>query len=253
VKRLTLLLLVSGCCSVVTADEPIPPTPVPAPAKITIPDVSTIPRDTMLVISADKPLIILQAPDTGILKLTKVRSPLSVFGRFADGDGSSEFRAFDDPYLWVVTGAKAGTTELILIESGIESADQVVRRSLTISGIGPNPPPGPGPGPEPGPGPKAELVSIAIVEDTMQRSTETAILMNRLTAWTEFVDAGNDWRPYDLTTPEAKGKEAIAELGSITAPAIVIRDKTTRRVIHKGPLPATFADLQKLIGGLTGG
>lgn len=247
-KHFLLTLLLSGCCSIASADEPRPP------AKITIPDIATIPRDTMLVISSDAPLIILQSPDKGILKITSVVSPLSIFGRFADGDGSSEFRQFSEPHLWVVTGAKAGTTELILIQLGVESADQIVRRTLTIAGQGPQPPPGPepDPGPLPEPLPVAEHVRLTIVEDSTNRKPETAILLNALVGWDELQAAGHDYRLYDKDTTEPGGVKAVVELDGIT-PGIVVTDKDTGKTIHKGPLPVKFADLKFLVGSLTGG
>jgi hypothetical protein len=66
------------------------------------------------------------------------------------------------------------------------------------------------------------------------------------------VDSGNDWRAYALTTGEARGKQAITDLNG-PVPGIVIYEKTTRKMIHRGDLPATFDELKKLIGGLTGG
>ena len=79
-----------------------------------------------------------------------------------------------------------------------------------------------------------------------------AITMNGLVGWTAFVDSGNDWRAYDLTTGEARGKKAITDLNG-PSPAIVIYDKATGQMIHRGDMPATIDELKTLIGGLTGG
>jgi hypothetical protein len=235
------------------ADEPVPPSPDPAlKVVIHLPEgTNGVPRDCLLMITSTKPLIILQVPDGGVLKIKQWKSPFAMAAKYADSDGDYEPRQYDQPFIWTVMAGKPGATELLLIPTVCETADEIVRRTLIVGG--PRPPPDPEPDPNPNPQPKAETVSVAIVEDTMQRSPETAVLLNALVGWTEFVDAGNDWRLYDRTTGEAKGKEAIAELGPIKVPAIVIRDKTTRIVLHKGPIPATIGDLKKLIGGLTDG
>ena len=79
-----------------------------------------------------------------------------------------------------------------------------------------------------------------------------AITMNGLVAWTAFVDAGNDWRSYDLTTGEARGKKAITDLNG-PSPGLVVYDKATSKMIHRGNMPATIGELKTLIRGLTGG
>ena len=86
----------------------------------------------------------------------------------------------------------------------------------------------------------------------MNRSPDTAILMNGLVAWTEFVDGGNDWRAYDLKTGEARGKQAITDING-PVPGIVIYAKPGGQVMHRGTLPETFDELKKLIARLTGG
>jgi len=252
-RRLLLALLLSGCCTVHGEDQPIrlPMTPgvVPEPGPVAG-AVDNLKPDSLYVVTADLPLIILQSPDGGLVKITSVPSPMNFFAKFADGTGQWESRTYSDKHIYVLSPVKSGTCELLLIPEGVQSAIEIVRQKLTVSGQGPNPPPGPGPGPNPHP--VAKNVSVAIVEDTMNRSPDTAILMNQLVAWSEFADAGNDWRAYDLKTGEAKGKQAITDLNG-PVPGIVVYDKSNRKMIHRGDLPATFEDLKKLIGGLTGG
>ena len=86
----------------------------------------------------------------------------------------------------------------------------------------------------------------------MNTSPETAIVLNAVANWTTFVDAGNDWRRYDLTTGEAKGIKAITDLNG-PSPGLVIYDKATGTMIHRGNLPTTVYELKTLIGGLTDG
>jgi len=248
------------CCQVATADEkpirlPMTPGVVPEPGPVAG-AVDKLEPDSLYIVTADVGLIILQSPDGGLVRITAIESPMSVFAKFADGNGQFEFRKYTDKFIYALSPIKSGTCELLLIPQGVEDADAIVRQTLTVSGVGPQPPPVPGPGPEPKPDPEPQPtvknVSLAIVEDTMNRSPDTAILMNQLVAWTEFVDAGNDWRAYDLKTKETRGKQAITDLNG-PVPGIVIYDRSTRKMIHRGDVPATFGDLKALVGRLTGG
>ena len=126
------------------------------------------------------------------------------------------------------------------------------RSSVIVSGYD-NPTPNPiPPTPDPIPQPKAESVTIAIVDDGLNRSAETAAVLNGLCVWNAFFDAGSGYRIYDVETKESRGIAARKELGE-TIPGIVITDKATRKVIHKGPVPATFEELKAIVGSLTGG
>jgi len=220
-------------------------------AETRVEPVDTIRADEWYVIESDSPLFVLTSP-AGILEVESIVGPMTFRGRFAGGD-KIETRTFSGPHLNLVTALKPGKAEVIVIPQGVTCAEDIIRQVLTVSGQGPKPPPEPEPiPPDDDPLPAVKNVSLAIVEDTMNRSPDTAILMNQLVAWTEFVDAGNDWRAYDLKTGEARGKQAITDLNG-PVPGLVIYEKTTRKMIHRGDLPATFDELKKLIGGLTGG
>jgi len=218
--------------------------------------VSTLTADSWYVIESDAPLIVLSSP-TGLVQVQADEGPLRVRGIFADGTGETETRTYQSKNLYFVNAIKAGSTELLVVPVGVSDESQIVRQVLTVT-VGPRPPPGPGPEPQPNPQPKpeptpqAENVSLAIVEDTMNRSPEMAITMNGLVGWTAFVDSGNDWRAYDLTTGEARGQKAITDLNG-PSPGIVVYNKATGTMIHRGDMPATIDELKTLIGGLTGG
>lgn len=261
-RRLLALLLISGCCVSVGADEPTPnikipmapgvePGPQPEPVSGAV---DKLAADRLYVVTADVPLLILQSPDGGLVKITSVASPMNFFARFADGGADYESRSYTQPHIYVLTAAKTGVCELLLVPVGVKSAEAIVRQRLTVSGMGPNPPPGPDPPPDPDPHPQpvTKNVSMAIVEDVMNRSPDTAILMNGLVAWTQFVDSGNDWRAYDLKTSESRGKKAITDING-PVPGIVIYAKPGGQVIHRGALPATFDELKALIARLTRG
>jgi len=220
--------------------------------------VDTLPIGELFIVESDAELIVRQCT-SGLLTVREIAPggirPIGIDGLFAGGDRGGETRVFTGAHVYSFRGIRPGKLQVNLIPKGvlIEHESDAPLLVLTVSGQGPKPPPEPEPiPPDDDPLPTVKNVSIAIVEDTMNRSPDTAILMNQLVAWTEFVDAGNDWRAYALTTGEARGKQAIADLNG-PVPGIVIYEKTTRKMIHRGDLPATFAELKSIIGRLTGG
>lgn len=253
-RIITSLLITLHCLTLGASDVRFPMrgvvvTPESAPVMMAE-VVDTIRAEEWYIVESESELICLTSP-VDVLEVESLGGPMTFRGRFAGGEGKIETRKFSGPYLYAVTATQAGKAELIVVPVGVASADQVQRVVLTVEGARP-PPPKPDPEPEPEPQPVAQHVSLAIVEDTMNRSPDTAILMNGLVAWTEFVDSGNDWRAYDLTTRESRGKKAIEDLNGVS-PGIVIYDKETGRVMHNGPMPETIAQLKSLIGRLTGG
>jgi hypothetical protein len=254
-RLIALILLTLHCLTLGASDIRLPMrsvevTPDPV-AETKLEPVDVIRADEWYVIESDSPLFVLASP-AGILEVEPIVGPMTFRGRFAGGD-KIETRTFSGPHLHLVTAIMPGKAEVIVIPQGVTCQEDIIRQVLTVSGVGPKPPPDEDTiPPDDDPIPAVENVSVAIVEDTMNRSPDTAILMNGLVAWTEFVDSGNDWRAYDLKTGEARGKQAITDLNG-PVPGIVIYEKTTRKMIHRGDLPATFDELKKLIGGLTGG
>ena len=127
------------------------------------------------------------------------------------------------------------------------SSASPVRR---VSGVGPQPPPGPGPDPDPPPVVKAEHVRIAIVEDTLNRSPSTAIVLNALVGWKEFWNAGNVYRLYDQSTKEPNGLKAIVDIGTTRLPAMVAYDSESGAVLEMRQLPLTFDRFKEVAEGL---
>lgn len=250
-KHLTAILLTLHCLTLGASDVRFPMrgvTVTPEAAPVLMAEViDRIRAEEWYIVESESELICITSPK-GVLDVETLTGPMTFRGRFAGGD-KVETRKFAGPYLYAVTATVAGKAELIVVPVGVSSADQVQRVVLTVDGA--RPPPGPEPQPEPEPQPIAKNVSIAIVEDTMQRTPSMAILMNGLVAWTEFIDAGNHWRAYDLRTSEARGKKAIMELNGVV-PGLVIYDRETARIMHNGPMPETIDQLKSLVGRLTG-
>jgi len=231
--------------------EPDKPKPIQDPTDPTV--ISEIKLDEMWVIESPIELYVLTSP-VNVLDVETTEGPIRVRGKFSDGLGKIEVRNYSSKWVYFVTAkASSGKAEVMMVPKGVQSESDIVRQVLTISGTGPNPPPDPKPEPEPEPEPepKAKHVRMAIVEDTMNRSPDTAILMNQLVGWNEFLDAGNQWRQYDKATTEPKGIQARTDAGSTPLPAMVFYDLDTGKLLVAAPLVKTFAELKATIGGLT--
>jgi hypothetical protein len=217
----------------------------------TVEIIDTIEPGVWYVIRSKIPLFVLDSPQGSV---SIISGAASVDGIFAGGDGKSETRVFDpSESTYLIQGLKPCKTELIMIPVGVEERQDIERQILTVSC--PRPPPDddviPDPDPKPTPTPKAKHVRLAIVEDTLNRSPDTAILMNALVGWNEFLDAGNEWRQYDKSTGEAKGVKAKADAGTIPLPAMVFYDLESGKLLKAAPLSKTFAELKTTIGELT--
>lgn len=236
----------------------VEPHPVPKPVDPTDPKViDTIKADEMYVIESPVELIVLASP-VGVLSVESGVGPIRVRGKFCDSAGAIETRTYKSEFVYfVTTEAKVGKSELILIPHGVVDEADVVRQVLTISGTGPNPPPDPDPEPEPKPEPDPEPVAekllIEVVEDTLNRAPDTAIVLNSIASWNELKEQGHDWRIYDKKTSEPKGIQAVKDVGDTPLPAMVIRDLSTGKVIRVVTLPLTFETLKRILSELTGG
>lgn len=186
-------------------------------------------------------------------------------GTFVDGrlDDNGK-RIFDEErtvpsnkeykYAYKIKGVKAGAVGLVLVPEGVTQRDKIASITLTVTdGSKPNPPPGPTPKPDPDPDPtpvKAENIRVCIIEDTMNRSPETAAVLNSLVGWTAFVDAGNQYRLYDKSTKEPAGVAAVTAAGTTPLPAMVVYDNKTGAMITATALPGSFSGFKTIVEGL---
>lgn len=216
----------------------------PEPAPVGVEEVATDLKPTeWYVLSYDEPKSILASPE-GIVSVTEYAGPMAFRGRFPGGT-QVETRVFNSPHLYSIEAVSKGAVEILVLPKGTE----VIRQVVTVEdGTKPNPPPDP----EPDPTPTAKHLRLSIVEDSQNRSPDTAILLNALAGWNGLHDSGHEYRLYDIATKEPSGIEAIGKLNGL-APAIIVQNKDTGAVVYKGALPVTFADLQALVGRLTGG
>jgi len=266
---IAIAVAIGVCESLCRGDEPLiqwPTTPSGNQSIIRVEPgepkpVNTLKSDEWLVVESSVEIFVRRFPED-VIDVESTTGPIRVRGKFAGGSGRIETREYRTAYVYFLTAARGGVVGVDLIPVGVSAETDIARHVLTVvDGTNPNPPPDPGPGPKPDPKPEPKpeppkpvvsTVSIAIVEDTMNRSPETAIVMNQFVAWTEFVDSGNDWRAYDVSTKERRGKQAIAVLGDV-CPGIVISNKATGAVLSYGKLPDTIDELKALIRRVSGG
>lgn len=233
-------------------------TPEPKPPR-TPKFVSELAEDVWLVIESPDPLVITSSP-LGHVTIQPEEGPLKMRGKFADGTGGVETRTYVSKYLYSVNAVKPGTIEIIVFNpNGVTEEKDILRYTLHVMGVTPIPPPEPEPGPkpEPDPGPMpaptADNVLIEVVEDTLNRTPDTAIVLNALAGWNELKDKGHDWRIYDKKTAETKGRQAVLDAGQTPLPAMIVRDLKTGKILRVLTLPVTIDSVKRVISELTGG
>ena len=228
------------------------PAPAPKPNRGPVP-VSSLSEDTWYVIESPVPLIILNSP-AGHVGVQPEEGPVKVRGKFADGTGKTETRTFSSKHLYFVNAVKAGQIELLIVPIGVSAEAEVIRQPLTVMGLAPIPPPGPGPTPEPDPAPEpvpvADQVAIAVVHDAKNIAPGTAIFLNALLSWSDYVDAGNTWRIYDVADTTDKAKKAIADAKDSTLPAVIVADQKTGKVLRSFPMPESFESFRRIMAEL---
>jgi hypothetical protein len=235
---------------------PSPPEPKP-PQKPKF--ISELSEETWLVIESPEPLLVTSSP-LGHVAIQPEVGPVRVRGKFADGTGKVETRVFKSANLYFINAVSPGKVEILIYHAQLTEEKDIPRYTLNVMGVTPNPPPGPGPKPEPGPkpdpdpmpDPASDHLMIEIVEDPLNRKPDTAIVLSAIAEWNALKDKGHDWRIYSPRTSEPLGKEAIASAKDVPQPAMIIRDKSTRKVLRAIPLPLTMADVKRVLSELTG-
>lgn len=244
----------------VPAEEFLPSPPVPKPPQRPK-FVSELSEETWLVIESPESIVVTSSP-LGHVNIQPEEGPVKVRGKFADGTGKIETRTFTSKYLYFINAVKQGKVEILVFNPGIVTEEKDIPRfPLTVMGLQPNPPPGPGPKPDPNPKPDpdpppvptSDHLLIEVVEDPLNRAPDTAIVLSALAEWNDLKDKGHDWRIYSIRTTEPLGVEAVKESKDVPPPAVVIRDKSTRKVLRVINLPKTMADLKRVLSELTGG
>jgi hypothetical protein len=222
--------------------EPVPVVP-PSPKPVTV-----LPDDHFFVVESDVQLIVVHSPD-GLLSVAEDQGPIRLRGKFAGGSGKVESKTFSGKFVYTIEGERTGQSELILVPVGVTSSEQILRAVLSVNGAQPPPKPKPDPQPKP-PAPTVDAVHLDIIEDSLNRTVQTATTLNALLAWAAFLDGGNIFRIWDQNNGSDKAVEAKRDLGTTKLPAIIVRDRATRKVIRVMELPESFESLQRVLSEL---
>ena len=86
-----------------------------------------------------------------------------------------------------------------------------------------------------------------MIEETSERSPETAIVMTDLDWWSSLSSSGIKWRHYDDDSTEAK--EYQQAVGGVKMPAVLLLE-SNGSVISSFPLPSSKDALEGLIRGV---
>ena len=231
--------------------EPDSPPPPPNPKVI-----DTLKADEWYVVESTVELIALQSPG-GFVSIDVDAGPITLRGRFADGNGKVERRKYSSPYVYTVTGEKAGKLELILIPVGVAHESDIVRQVLTVSGQGPQPPPDPvDPIVDPVDPITPAKLQVVIIEDPALRGSlpadqiaamDGAEVRDYCKTHCVLTNGTPDFRKLSLRQ-DVSGqpewiKTAFAEPRSVL-PFLVILTPTKT---ISGPLPATVAETMAML------
>ena len=97
--------------------------------------------------------------------------------------------------------------------------------------------------PDPSPMP-AKPAWVILVEQTEERSPETAKIMAASKFWEGLVARGIKWRTYDYDAPEAASYRKIAD--GTGMPSMIFTDEAGK-VLKQGRLPDTLIELKGLL------
>ncbi len=226
--------------------EPTPnPQPTPQPP---IPMPTPIPQTGLKLSLTDSSNTAITSSSIAVGRLVRVmavNAPSKIGWKASDHGGSVEIYALPQKlgYDFVLKDTSA-YVEITAFDADL---NQVSLRVTALNA--PMPPPGPTPVPDgdtdtrPS---KQRKLSLSVVEDTQNRSSATASVLRSLDVWNGFRDKGHDWRFYDKTTNEQKGRLAVTAAGGIE-PALVIRDLTSGELLTVVALPKTVGELTALV------
>ena len=222
-----------------------PPSPPPKVDPAAVPKLTA---DTLYVISSDAPFLTFASPE-GLVKVTKVAGPLTVFGRFIDGTGKPELRTFPAKYISIVEAAGTGKVELIAVPVGATAEADATRKPIDVdSGEAPRPPPiePPKPVDPPKVDPPVTLYFLIVRADGPATAAFKKIMEDP--AWKTLRDAGHTVK--DKTVSEAAAFGVKVPPGSTVPIVVTLReDATSSTILRTAPLPTTSAAILDLPKG----
>lgn len=254
------MLLLASCLAINNANAQAPVKPVseirlPISKTPTMPSaVTELNTEQWFVIEADLPCIVL-ASRLGFVEVVAEQGPLRLRGRFADGEDKVETRTYTSKHLWILEAKVAGEVELLIVPSTAKDESAVLRRTLVVSGNGPRPPPKPDPKPEPVPQPpepvKSDLLTAIVVEDALQRTTQTAGVIADLEYWKSIEKKVETLHVVPSASPLAAQYKSQLDAAKGVLPLFILMDHKSHRIVYSGALPKDKIEVSKLVNQFT--
>jgi hypothetical protein len=153
----------------------------------------------------------------------------------------------DSLYLYIPTGTEPSEITVTLFVCLADDGDVTVVKLLC--GGGPRPPPKPKPKPDDDPKPPAvSRLQVIVIEDVLNRSVDTAKVVNATALWERLREAGHETKFYDRKTNELAGRKYVSEVSDISLPALLIRDADRDRKLEAIALPKTVDGVNQAVG-----
>ena len=216
---------------------PVPVAPAPAPAPG---GVLQLTGDSLLVVQFKDERVLRPHP-AKLVKVTKEQGPIRIRARFADGSGV-ETRTYAGPCVFIVEAAGKGRVEFDAIPLGLKGEADIVTATVDVdSGMAPQPPPDDG---KVDPKPKQAVAWVVVVEETSQRTADTAKVLGDLAYWQSLLKRtpAVEWRFYDKDSADAKLRNFDVFGAEIGLPAVLFLAADGKK-IGGFKLPKTTAEI----------
>ena len=215
-------------------NAPTPPVPQPVPGAAV-----KLVGDVWYVIDSKVECSVRGYP-AGLVSVGAKKGPRDISAVFVDGNGVPEDRSYDGPFIYVVRAAGVGECTLVITPLGLKSdADILTARLAVNSGKAPQPPPDDG---KTDPAPKQVIAWAIVVEETSQRTADTAKVLGDLAYWQSLKAKGVDWRFYDKDSPDAKLRNFDTFGAEVGLPAVLFLAADGKKV-GGFKLPKTTAEI----------
>lgn len=211
--------------------------------------------DTLYVADFDEEGVLLVFPE-GLVKITHELGPMRIKAKFADGNGSVETRTYSGKHIYTLEVADvkkpvSGRVTAAFVPFGFKSENQIKKTLVDILHA-PLPPPKPDPTPPKPDPPKPLNVSwVIIVEDTTQRTPETARVILDTAYWDGLKAKGIRMRSYAKNSPDVQAKGYWREFGLPYMLLLDANGKDAKTGLKPDPitLPTTTAAIDAILKG----
>lgn len=272
---LAALLLVMAGALALGADLPIrfptvPAAPMPAPSPAPAPkNVEKLSADQLYVIDSDTPILVISSPQ-GLVSASEETGPVKIRGKFVDGKGKTETRTFKGKVVFTIEAIGTGKVDLIIVPVGATKAEDVIRKTIDVTnGTAPNPPPippvppkpptptppvppAPVPPTPPAPVPASKTFWLVTVEETGDRTPETAAVLTDTAFWQGLQARSHGYRFYDKDNEAVTAKNFLGYAKEVGLPALLVLDSQGGKPVKVVKLPKTVKEIDTLIKELGG-